>query len=194
MSPLRSSSRKTSQVAQRPDEVAVGDEHARRARVRAEHGDGLAALHEERLVVLERAKRAHDGVEALPVTRGLSSAAVDDEIIGTLGDVGIEIVHEHAERGFLLPSLAGERVAARGAHGAGACGRLDQCGGHANIEVEGAGSSSNCVTSSKVPLPIALRIVAMSLLSTRSRSRRGTSSRTCACRRATRRAGWSGAR
>jgi hypothetical protein len=36
------------------DEVAVGDEHARRVRMRAEDGDGLAALDEQRLVVLER--------------------------------------------------------------------------------------------------------------------------------------------
>ena len=38
-------------------EQRVGDEHARRAGVRPEHADRLAGLHEQRLVVLERAQR-----------------------------------------------------------------------------------------------------------------------------------------
>ena len=42
----------------RGHEQGVGDEHARRARVRAEDADRLARLHEQRLVVLERAQRA----------------------------------------------------------------------------------------------------------------------------------------
>ena len=36
------------------DQVGVGDQHARRPRVGAHHADGLAGLHEQRLVVLER--------------------------------------------------------------------------------------------------------------------------------------------
>ena len=100
------------------DEVAVGDQHARRARVRAEHADRLAALHEQRLVVLERAQRCDDRVERLPAARRLPGAAVDDEVVRPLGDVGIEVVHQHAERGFLLPALAGELGAARRADGA----------------------------------------------------------------------------
>ena len=51
-------------------EQAVGDEHARRHLVRAEHADRLAALHEQRLVVLEPAQRRDDGVECLPRARG----------------------------------------------------------------------------------------------------------------------------
>ena len=43
----------------------------------------------------------------------LPGAAVDDEIVGPLGDVGIEIVHQHPQRGFLRPSLARQRRAAR---------------------------------------------------------------------------------
>ena len=49
----------------------------------------------------------------------LPDAAVDDQIVGPLGDVGIEVVHQHAQRGFLRPALAGERGAARRADGAG---------------------------------------------------------------------------
>ena len=39
-------------------------------------------------------------------SRGFPGTAVDDEILGPLGDVGIEVVHQHPQRGFLLPSLA----------------------------------------------------------------------------------------
>ena len=42
----------------------------------------------------------------------LARAAVDDQIVGPLGDLGIEIVHQHPQRGFLWPSLARQRRAA----------------------------------------------------------------------------------
>ena len=45
-------------------------------------------------------------------------AAVDDEVVRVLGDLRIEVVHEHPERGFLLPALAGDLGAAGRAHGA----------------------------------------------------------------------------
>ena len=61
-------------------EQAVGDQHARRHLVRAEHADRLAALHEQRLVVLEPAQRGDDGVEGLPRARRAPGAAVDDEV------------------------------------------------------------------------------------------------------------------
>ena len=99
-------------------EVRVRDEHARRPLVRAEHADGLARLHEQRLVGLEALERAHDRVERLPVAGGLAGAAVDDEVVGALGDLGVEVVHEHAQRRLGLPALGGELGAARGAHGA----------------------------------------------------------------------------
>ena len=75
--------------------------------------DRLSRLHEQRLVVLERAQRRDDRVERLPAARGAAGAAVDDEIVGPFGDLGIEIVHQHPQRGFLRPSFAGERRAAR---------------------------------------------------------------------------------
>ena len=36
---------------------------------------------------------AHDRVEAVPVARGLAGAAVDDELVRALGDLGVEVVH-----------------------------------------------------------------------------------------------------
>ena len=88
-------------------------QHARRHLVGAEDADRLAALHEQRLVVLEPAQRRDDRVEGLPRARGAPGAAVDDEIGGILGDLGVEVVHEHAQRGLLQPALAGQLGAAR---------------------------------------------------------------------------------
>ena len=63
-----------SHVAHAGTSMRVGDEHARRARVRAEDADRLARLHEQRLVVLERvaaiatiASKASQMRAALPV-------------------------------------------------------------------------------------------------------------------------------
>ena len=94
------------------DQVGVGDEHARRHLVGLEHADGLAALDQQRLVVLEAAQRADDGVEAVPVAGGLAGAAVHDELIRILCDLRIEVVHQHAQRGLLLPALAADLGAA----------------------------------------------------------------------------------
>ena len=82
--------------------------------MRPEDADRLARLDEQRLVV-RRATRSDrdDGVERLPDARRLAGAAVDDQIVGPLGDLGIEIVHQHPQRGFLWPSLARQRRAAR---------------------------------------------------------------------------------
>ena len=59
----------------------------------AHDADRLAGLHEHRLVGLERAQRAHERVERLPVAGGAAGAAVDDEVVGALGDLGVEVVH-----------------------------------------------------------------------------------------------------
>jgi hypothetical protein len=99
-------------------EVCVGDEHPRRVRRRAEDADRLARLDEERLVVLEPPELSDDGVERLPAAGGPAGAAVDDELVRLLGDLGIQVVHEHPQRGLLLPSLAGKLGASRRADGA----------------------------------------------------------------------------
>ena len=104
-------------------EVRVGDEHARRIDRRAEHAHGLARLHEQRLVLAERAQRGQDRLEARPVARRLADAAVDDERVGVLGDLGIEVVLDHPVGGLDQPVAAADRAAARRAHGARAGGQ-----------------------------------------------------------------------
>ena len=83
-----------------------------------------------------RLQRRDDGVEALPVARRLADAAVDDELLRPLRDLGIEVVHQHPQRGFLLPSAAGELGAARRADGAWLVDR----GGHRVILCADSGS------------------------------------------------------
>ena len=89
-------------------EIRVGDEHARRVGVGAEHADRLAGLDEQRLIALEAAQRRDDAVERRPVARRPADAAIDDELARPLGDVGIEIVHEHPQRRFGQPALGAE--------------------------------------------------------------------------------------
>jgi len=48
----------------------------------------VPGLHQHRLVTLERAQRAHERVETGPVASGAPGAAVDNEVIGSFGDLG----------------------------------------------------------------------------------------------------------
>ncbi len=45
-----------------------------------------------------------------------AGAAVDDQLLRVLRHLGIEVVHQHAQRRLLLPAAAGELAAARRAH------------------------------------------------------------------------------
>jgi hypothetical protein len=74
-------------------QVRIGDQHARRVGMGPEDADRLAGLDEQRLV------------EALPVARGAADAAIDDQFLRVLGNGGIEIVHQHAERRLGEPAL-----------------------------------------------------------------------------------------
>ena len=111
-------------------QVGVGDQHARRIGVGPEDADRLARLDEQRLVALQPAQRLDDAVERLPVARGAADAAIDHQLAGPLGDVGIEVVHQHAQRRLGQPALGGKLAAARRAHHAHVVetGRSGHCG------------------------------------------------------------------
>src|SRR6185503_8794550 len=70
-----------------------------------------------------------DAVEALPVARGAADTAVDHELAGLLRHLGIEVVHEHAQRRLGEPALGGD---------VGAVGRADRAGvvdaGHDSLQ------------------------------------------------------------
>ena len=89
------------------DEVGVGDEDPRCPLVGSQDTHGLAGLDQEGLVVLELFERPHDGGVGVPAAGGAAGATVDDELLGVFGNLGVEVVHQHAHRGFLRPSLAG---------------------------------------------------------------------------------------
>src|SRR5438094_655072 len=109
--------------------------------MRPKHADRLPRLDEQRLVVLERAQFAHDGMERRPVSSSLAAAAVDDEILGSLGNFGIEVVVKHPQRGFLRPALAADLGAPRRAdHGT--------CQGCGPITVSAARTSAPARTKS----------------------------------------------
>ena len=94
-------------------EVGVGDQDARRVRMRPEHADRLAGLHKQRLVVGKRLQRPHDAVEIFPRAGGAADAAIDDQLVRVLGHIGIEIVHQHAQRCFRQPAPGADLGAAR---------------------------------------------------------------------------------
>ena len=90
------------------DKVRVRDQHARRERLRLEHGDRLARLHEQRLVASETFQLAHDRVVARPIARRLPDPSVHDQLLGSLGDIGMQVVLEHAQRSLLLPTTTAQ--------------------------------------------------------------------------------------
>ena len=59
-------------------------------------------------------------IKRFPRAHGLTPSAIDDEFIRILGNLGIEIVHQHAHRRLRLPGLASLGRAARGSDGSSA--------------------------------------------------------------------------
>jgi hypothetical protein len=96
------------------DEVGVRDQHPRSPLVRPHDADRPTGLDEHRLVLLERGQRAHHGVEAGPVARRLARPAVHDQVLGSLGHLGVEVVLQHPQRGLGLPAARGQRRTPRG--------------------------------------------------------------------------------
>src|SRR6266516_6148939 len=94
---------------------AVGDQYARGVLVGGEDAHWFPGLHQQRLVVLQPSQRRDDGVEGRPVAGGLARAAVDDQVFRALGDLRVEVVAEHAQRGLLLPAAGAQLGAACGA-------------------------------------------------------------------------------
>ena len=118
------------------DKIRVGNDHARGHVVGGKDGHGLAGLDQKGFIVAEMFEFAHDGVKAFPVARGAADAAVDDQVGGALGHVGIEVVHQAAQSGFLLPALAAELIAAGGTdHGDGGNTHGSSCWGKRNPSV-----------------------------------------------------------
>src|SRR5215472_9976056 len=74
--------------------------------MRAELSNRLSRLNEKRFVVFEFTQQTNDCIESFPASRGATSSAVDHQLIGIFRDFGIEIVHQHPHRRFLMPAFA----------------------------------------------------------------------------------------
>jgi hypothetical protein len=96
-------------------QIGIGQQDARRFRMGAKNAHRLARLHQQRFIVAERFQGAHQGVKRRPVARRAAGAAIDDQFVRVLGHIGIEIVVQHAQRRFLVPAMATQGGAARGA-------------------------------------------------------------------------------
>ena len=94
-------------------QIGIGDQHARRIRMGRKHAHRLAGLHQQGFLFGQGFQRFDDAVVAIPIARGASDAAVDHELGGILRDLGIEVVHQHAQRRFGHPG-AGAQGACRG--------------------------------------------------------------------------------
>ena len=99
------------------DEVGVGEEHARRVVMGAEHADRLARLDQQGFVVAEPLERFDDLVVSRPVARGAADPAIDDQALRVLGDFIVEIVHQHPNRGLGRPAFGDDLAPAAGADG-----------------------------------------------------------------------------
>ena len=84
-----------------------------------EHADRPAGLDQQRLVAPEVGEAAFDGQQRPGVARGLAGAAVDDQLLGVLGHLGVEVVVQHPQRRLLRPPAGGQGWC-RGRHGGGA--------------------------------------------------------------------------
>ena len=140
----------------------------------AKDADRLSALHEQSLVVAKISELYDDRVVAFPIARCLARAAVHHQVFRTLGNIGIEIVHQHPECGFLLPAPAGNGRAARSADRLALLFDAERIGiepysqiGHVALPMSANRISETAVASA-----------AMSVLRTRSFSSRGTIART----------------
>ena len=85
--------------------IRVGDQDAGRIGVRSKNANRLARLNQQRLIGLQYPQRSYDCIVGIPITRRLADATVNDEIFGPLGNLGIEIVHQHAQRSFGQPAF-----------------------------------------------------------------------------------------
>src|ERR1700736_4283993 len=98
-------------------------------------------------------------------------AAIDDEVFRALGDLGVEVVAEHAQRRLLMPASGTELGAAGGADGRG-----DQWGPTLPSPASGGGEILAAILAS-LPLRTSSIAAWISGSSTRSWSRVGTFSR-----------------
>ena len=112
ISPAASSLRNSSQFAQSGTRLELAISTRGACSCVSNTATGLPDWTSSVSVVAQPLELAHDRVVARPVARRLADPAVDDQLGGVLGHVGVKVVLEHAQRRLLLPALAAQRGAA----------------------------------------------------------------------------------
>ena len=96
------------------DQIRIGQQHARCITMRTEHPHRLAGLNQQSLVIFQLTQAGQNLVVALPVPGRTPDAAVHHQMLGILGHGRVQIVLNHAVRGFRHPVLATELCPRRG--------------------------------------------------------------------------------
>src|SRR5215467_12069918 len=95
------------------DQIGVCNQNSGRVFVSAKDAYGFARLNKQSLAVFEITERLDDGMKRRPIASSSAGSSIYDQIFGFLRDVRIQVVHQHAEGGLLMPPLATEISASR---------------------------------------------------------------------------------
>ncbi len=95
-------------------EIRVRNQHTGCVFVRLKYPDRFTGLHEESLVVVEVFKRCHDPVEIIPRARSPADAAINHQLMGTFGNIGMQVVHQHPHRCLGHPAFCADLGTGRG--------------------------------------------------------------------------------
>ncbi len=87
-------------------QMRIRNKDTRRLFMGTEHADWLSGLDNQRLVILQALQRGDDTMIGLPISCGLSPTSVHDQLFRMLGNRRVQIVHQHAHGGFLMPAFA----------------------------------------------------------------------------------------
>src|SRR5260221_7266733 len=76
----------------------------------------LSGLYEQGLVILQPPKFPCDQMKSSPGTSRFPATSVHDELLWLLGHFGIQVIHQAAQPGLLLPAATGNCPASRGSN------------------------------------------------------------------------------
>ena len=175
-------------------EQRVGDQHARRGGVRPEDTHRLAALDEQRLVLAQLEEAADEPAQRVVVAGGLARAAVDDQLLGMLGDFRIEVVQEHPQRRLGLPRPGVQLASARRSDGGEIAAELLDARVGDGGAAHASAPTSRSTAATKSPVLMAIATASMSSASGRSSITVADSERRNSCAARTPSPGSSGAR
>ena len=100
-------------------QIRVRNQHPRRIRMRPHHRHRPPRLHHQRLIRPQVPQRRHDPVEIPPGPRRPPDPAVHHQFSRVFCHIRVQVVHQHPQRRFRLPRLAGHLDPRRRHHNPG---------------------------------------------------------------------------